>query len=140
MAEPDAGIVERTYPAVAGNIRPARTAITGWLQGQHADELMIGDVALAVSEACTNAVVHAYRRQAVGDFRVRAERRGDIVSIDVSDDGEGMTPRPDSPGLGVGLPIMAQLTDSFAIRSATQGSGTVVSMTFSPAGALTRVC
>ena len=132
--------VEHAYPAIVENVPLARTLIARWLQSHRADELMAGDIAVTVSEACTNVVVHAYRNRDLGDFRVRAERRGDTVSIEVSDDGNGMTPRPDSPGLGVGLPIMAGLTDSFAVRSGSHGEGTVVSMTFTPAGALSRTC
>ena len=49
------------------------------------------------------------------------------IRIVVSDDGSGLTARPDSPGLGLGLPIIAHITDDLVIHDAP-GGGTVVQM------------
>ena len=40
----------------------------------------------------------------------------------IADDGDGLVPRTDSPGLGLGLPIMAQLSDHFEIVSGPDGT------------------
>ena len=55
--------------------------------------------------------------------------RDDEIRVVVSDDGLGMLPRLDSPGLGVGLPFIAETTDSLDIVSG-EGGGTVLRMSF----------
>ena len=91
-------------------------------------------IALAVSEACNNVVAHAYRTsEGNGDgktFGLAAERHGTTVIVTVSDDGDGMTPRSDSPGLGLGMPLIATLSDDVKISPAASGTGTVVAMRF----------
>jgi len=89
-------------------------------------------IALAVSEAVTNAVIHAYRDRDPADEpgRVRLTLEVDAhgVLVVVDDDGVGMSPRPDSPGFGVGLPLIANLCDDFAIYQ--RAGGTSVQMRF----------
>ena len=130
--------LDRSFAAEPESVAHARQMLTGWLReslvGQNR---LIDDIAQAVSEACNNAVVHAYRTgEGNGDgeaFRLVAERLGATVSVTISDDGEGMTPRPDSPGLGLGLPLIACLSDDVKISPASTGTGTVVAMRFSSA-------
>jgi stage II sporulation protein AB (anti-sigma F factor) len=88
-------------------------------------------VALAVSEAVTNAVVHAYSEApSPGDVEIIAQRHlDDGLEVVISDYGHGMRPRPDSPGMGVGLPLLATLADHFEIEGGVSG-GTRVRMTF----------
>jgi anti-sigma regulatory factor (Ser/Thr protein kinase) len=130
--------VDGAYIADAQSVGAARASVAAWLRTLGADELMTGDVELAISEACTNAVIHAHRNGDRGSFRVVAESEGHSVRVTVTDDGCGMAPRPDSPGLGLGLPLIAALTDSLEVRPAFGVSGTVVSMLFSVAGAQAR--
>jgi serine/threonine-protein kinase RsbW/stage II sporulation protein AB (anti-sigma F factor) len=92
------------------------------------DEQGVGDIRLAVSEAATNAVVHAYR-EAEGTLVLRARVDGRELIVIVSDTGVGLAPRHDSPGLGLGMPLMASVTSSFSVVST--GSGTEVRMRFS---------
>jgi serine/threonine-protein kinase RsbW/stage II sporulation protein AB (anti-sigma F factor) len=91
-------------------------------------------VALAVSEAVTNAVVHAYVDAAeTGEIEVIAQRVGeDCLEILVCDEGRGMLPRHDSPGVGLGLPLVATLAESFEVQ-ARSGGGTQVRMAFAAA-------
>jgi anti-sigma regulatory factor (Ser/Thr protein kinase) len=88
-------------------------------------------VALAVTEAVTNAVVHAYAgAPEPGDVEVVVRRTPeDGVEILVCDEGRGMTPRTDSPGLGIGLPLAAALAERFEIQ-ARAGGGTRIRMAF----------
>jgi anti-sigma regulatory factor (Ser/Thr protein kinase) len=88
-------------------------------------------VALAVSEAVTNAIVHAYvDAPEPGEIEVVARRvGGDRLEILVCDDGGGMLPRHDSPGVGLGLPLVATLAESFEVQ-ARSGGGTRVRMAF----------
>ena len=94
------------------------------------DPRTLGDVLLAVSEVVTNCVVHAYRDRPRGDVAVEASRTGDSLTLSVSDRGRGMSPRTDSPGLGLGLPLVARVSSRVDI-SAPVGGGTLVSMWFS---------
>jgi anti-sigma regulatory factor (Ser/Thr protein kinase) len=82
-----------------------------------------------VSEAITNAVVHAYREADVGDVRVVACDEPDRLVVVVRDYGSGMLPRADSPGLGLGLPLISQMTDDLQIEAA-EGTGTLLRMHF----------
>jgi anti-sigma regulatory factor (Ser/Thr protein kinase) len=52
----------------------------------------------------------------------------DELLVAVSDDGVGLTPRADSPGLGLGLPIIAALADRFEVQE--RAGGTRVLMGF----------
>ena len=89
------------------------------------------DVALAVSEAATNVVVHAYPDGEPGPLWVTGAKAGPAVVIEVRDRGGGLRPRHDSPGLGLGLPTIAQVADTFDFREV--GRGVTVSMTFAVA-------
>jgi serine/threonine-protein kinase RsbW/stage II sporulation protein AB (anti-sigma F factor) len=82
---------------------------------------LLGSVKLAVSEAVTNAVVHAYVGSRPGPVHVAAWFEPDCLMIEVSDDGGGMMPRLDSPGLGIGLPFIADTVDSLDITSSSHG-------------------
>ena len=84
---------------------------------------------LAVSEAVSNVVVHSYRDTDDGDFTLRVEWDGGELKVIVRDEGCGMTPRTDSPGAGLGLPLIATLAESFSV-TAPPGGGTEVCMTF----------
>ncbi len=88
-----------------------------------------GPIALAVSEALTNAVLHAYRDMEVGDVRVVACNKPDRLVVVVRDYGGGMLPRADSPGLGLGLPLISSMTDALQIEAA-DGAGTLLRMHF----------
>jgi len=87
-------------------------------------------VRLAVSEAVSNVVVHSYREhERRGEFTVSIEWEADVLHVIVRDHGCGMQPRADSPGAGLGLPLIASLADSFSVVVPPDG-GTEVSMTF----------
>ena len=96
---------------------------------------MLSDIALAITEATTNAVLHAYRDRAEpGAVSIGAEFDGECVSFSVSDEGSGLAPRVDSPGLGLGLGLIAQVADSADVRAPETG-GTEVVMRFNVARA-----
>ena len=120
----------RTVPAVAENVAPIRHAVVDLAAKAGATEEIRTDVALAVGEACANVVVHAYPPGDVGPLIVHAEVKDSALHINVCDQGQGMTPRPDSPGLGLGLPLIANLSDHLEIRDGDAGVGTVVAMRF----------
>jgi anti-sigma regulatory factor (Ser/Thr protein kinase) len=88
------------------------------------------DVALAVSEAVTNAVLHGYRDGAVGPVRVVACAERDRLVVVVRDYGCGMRPHPDSPGLGLGLSVIGRLTTEMNIERPDDGGGMRLRMHF----------
>jgi serine/threonine-protein kinase RsbW/stage II sporulation protein AB (anti-sigma F factor) len=88
------------------------------------------DIALVLTEAATNAVWHAYLDTNPGPLYVSARLLERSLIIVVIDRGRGMLPRSDSPGLGLGLQLMARLTDVLRISSDPCGAGTCVQATF----------
>ena len=92
------------------------------------------DVALAVSEACSNVVAHAYRDAAApGPLLVETYRRDGEFVVIVSDEGTGIAPRATSPGAGFGLALIARLTERLELGSNGLG-GAKVTMAFARAG------
>jgi serine/threonine-protein kinase RsbW/stage II sporulation protein AB (anti-sigma F factor) len=104
-----------------------RREVAAFAERAGMDEDGVGSVRLAVSEAATNAVVHAYRESA-GELQVRAYVERDELVVIVCDTGLGLAPRPDSPGLGLGMPLMASVTSSFRVVS--REIGTEIHMAF----------
>ncbi len=117
-------------PARAENIAVVRHAF-GALEDAYAlDAQTLADIRLAVTEACTNVVVHAYPGGTEGPMEVLATLLGDELTVVVRDEGRGIGPRPDSPGLGLGLPLIASLTESVRLGRDDE-ERTEVRMTFS---------
>jgi anti-sigma regulatory factor (Ser/Thr protein kinase) len=106
--------IELTLPARAENVAVVRHALGGLGDALRLDPQLLSDVKLAVTEACTNVVVHAYAG-ADGPMQVAAEIEGGQLTVVVRDEGRGITPRPDSPGLGLGLPLIATLTETLEL-------------------------
>src|SRR5687768_5580945 len=100
-----------TWPAVPENVALARRTIVAHLREAETTDPPLSDVALAVSEAATNVVTHAFVDRPAGVFRVAIDSDDERLEVLVEDDGRGMVPRPDSPGLGLGLPLIATVSD-----------------------------
>jgi stage II sporulation protein AB (anti-sigma F factor) len=96
--------------------------------GATPDEL--DGIKLAVSEAMTNAVMHAYRHNGSGHVHVSAALASGELWVLVSDDGDGLQTGAESPGLGVGLALICEVSDGCAIVKRS-GGGTEVRMRFS---------
>jgi serine/threonine-protein kinase RsbW len=108
----------------------ARRAVVDWAQKHVEDRATLSDIALAITEATTNVVLHAYRdREVPGSVSIKAEAFQDHVRLVVLDEGSGLAPRVDSPGLGLGLGLIAQVADSADVRTPETG-GTEVIMRF----------
>jgi serine/threonine-protein kinase RsbW len=120
--------LSRDYSAVADSVPLARNALVAMARSAGADDGQLEAVRLAVSEALTNAVIHAFPRRA-GRIQVTAWTGPDEFIIQIADDGLGFQTNTERPGLGVGLGLISQLSDSFAIRQPHSG-GTEVRMRF----------
>src|SRR3954470_15733237 len=104
----DAPDLELTLPARPENVAVARHAIGGFADVLDVPDQTLADVKLAVTEACTNVVVHAYPG-GEGPAPLRAPVDGGVRRVVVVDQGRGIRPGADSPGLGLGLPLIATL-------------------------------
>jgi serine/threonine-protein kinase RsbW/stage II sporulation protein AB (anti-sigma F factor) len=112
------------------SVSAIRHTLQDWARAAGIREEIISAVGLAVSEASTNAVVHAYADHVEpGPITVAAGLDDDALWVNVCDEGRGMRPRPDSPGLGLGLPLIAQMTSVFEVHEGDAG-GTEVRMRF----------
>ena len=78
-------------------------------------------VSLAVSEAASNVVFHAYRDRDREPFTATAAVEDDRLVVTIADRGSGMRPNPDSAGLGLGLSIIGNVADSVEFDSSDQG-------------------
>lgn len=122
--------IHRSLEAVPASVPALRSAVAEFVIRAGIGEPVLTSVKLAVSEAVTNAVLHAYVEAArPGPVHVSAWLDGDSLLVEVSDDGTGMMPRLDSPGLGVGLPFIADTADTLDIGS-PPGGGTQLRMSF----------
>lgn len=117
-----------TYSAETGAVPRARRALREFARAAGADTERTDRVALASSEAITNAVVHAYRGQTGSVYVTAAVVSGELWIL-IADDGCGLEPRADRPGLGLGLGLITQVSDQLAIVPRASG-GTEVRMRF----------
>ena len=121
--------IELTRPARAEELRALREAVVTFAADLPGIDL--DAVRLAVGEACANVVVHAYRQNngTAGEIHLRALTEDGSLVVEVRDDGCGPGPREDSPGLGLGLPMMSQLATELQILG-REPAGTLVRMRF----------
>ena len=115
----EATLLDVDLPAEPRSASRARRAVLDSLRGIAVDRDAIGVV---VSEAVTNAVLHAYPEREPGWVHVQASIDDDGVAVSVADDGLGMRPRTDSPGIGLGLPLMSDLADRVEVISRRPGT------------------
>ena len=119
--------VRLTIPAKAEYITLGRLALTGItrLRRDFPAEVL-GDMKLALTEACTNSVRHAYADGA-GTVEILYELYPDRLAVEVNDQGEGFTPPSDrsddgelSEG-GLGIAIIEALSDELEISQRAEG-------------------
>lgn len=124
--------VKRQALARAENLAPLRTAIWRHALGVGASAELAHAVRLAVGEALANVVMHAYVGRRPGKMAVEAWVDEDRhLTVRVLDEGHGLIPRLDSPGMGLGLGLMAQMADDFRVSNREGTPGTSVSLRFS---------
>jgi serine/threonine-protein kinase RsbW len=129
--------VRLSLPARPEKIAMVRRALEAIAEERGLPQRMLEDMRLAVTEACTNVVRHAYDDDEVcaGDaMRVELRPYDGGMRVVVEDRGRGLAPSPDLGGPGLGLPMIAALATDVEIRQAP-GEGSRVAMSFSPAPA-----
>lgn len=122
------GNLIQSYPAIAASVPRARRELTEYAVLAGATPQQLEGIRLAASEALTNVVVHAYHGYA-GRIYVHADLAGGELWICIGDDGCGLQANHQSPGLGVGLALIAHATDGLTIMNRSSG-GTEVRMRF----------
>lgn len=109
-----------------------RRDVVAYARQAGADPSVCDAVALAVAEALNNVVVHAYNDRPPGRVQLESYCDGEgHVIVRVIDEGAGMIPRTDSPGLGLGMSLMARMADDLHVTTRPEVPGTVVAMRFS---------
>jgi serine/threonine-protein kinase RsbW len=120
-------------PATANEVGLIRRSVLEAAETQGFDPALRDDIGLAVSEACANVVMHAYRDEpAPGPLTVEIHSTNGEFVVVVSDEGLGIAPRTDSPGLGLGLALIARLAHRLEI-GANGGDGAKLTMAFAAA-------
>jgi serine/threonine-protein kinase RsbW len=131
--------VRLTFPAKADYLLLARLALAGLARNMPIDSELLADLKLAVTEACGNAVRHAYREED-GTVRLELVLRPDRLDMIVADDGSGIglpqidelvdaEPREQPVDGGMGMAIIRAIVDELDVREGGDGRGTVVHMT-----------
>jgi anti-sigma regulatory factor (Ser/Thr protein kinase) len=117
--------LELELPSEPTSVRVARHAVAGVARSAGAPE---ADVKLAVSEAVSNAVTHAFRDRDPGTIMVSARIDRGKLLVTIADDGSGMRPNLDSKGLGLGISLITKLAGD--VRFDSSDKGLTVSMSF----------
>ena len=121
--------VRWTWPAEPASVAIARHHVMDYLRECATLDPPLNDVCLVASELVTNVVQHAYIDENGGEVRVVLDFTAQRLCLTVEDDGGGLMPRPDSPGLGLGIPITAIVAEDVTTRT-SPGEGTRVAVTF----------
>ena len=129
--------IKLEFPSKSSNEAFARTAAAAFASQLDPTMEELGDIRTAVSEAVTNAIVHAYP-ESIGKISLRLRILGkDVLEVSVRDWGRGienveqaMRPLYSTGGeerSGMGFTIMGSFMDKLRVRSAP-GKGTTVTM------------
>jgi anti-sigma regulatory factor (Ser/Thr protein kinase) len=121
--------MSESYPAAPSSVPWARNVVGAFAAEAGIGAQRLEDVRLAVSEAITNAVTYAYDGSP-GEIHVLAAAVSGGLWIVIADDGQGMRDRRgETRGLGLGLGLMARLSDALTILTRSSG-GVEVRMRF----------
>jgi serine/threonine-protein kinase RsbW len=130
--------VELTLDAQPQNLALIRLALAGVAATVGAPREVVSDLKLAVTEACTNVIQHAYGGESgAGEIVVRYTAGPGMLAVEVEDTGAGFEldappADPDRNGGGNGLMIIRVLTDELSVSSARTGTRIGFVKRFSP--------
>lgn len=128
-------IIRLTIPAKPEYITLGRLALTGIarLRAEPLSQEVLGDLKLALTEACTNSVRHAYA-DGNGHVEILYELHEDKLVVEVADEGEGFEPPPEPSAAlageelsegGLGIAIIEALADELEIRERAEGGSSL---------------
>ena len=126
------------FSAISENESFARSVISCFILRLNPSLSQLSDIKTSVSEAVTNAIVHAYK-DGSGEITMEAEISDNKIHINIFDNGIGIeniekalepfyTTKPDEERSGMGFTIMQSFMDKVKVES-KKGLGTKVYMT-----------
>lgn len=119
-------------PATADQLAEIRRRLFAWLEPLGVSTTVAADIVLAVNEACTNCIEHAYRGTKPGLMEIEAsvsrDGHGEQIAVCVADFGTWRTPPTQPTTRGRGLPIMSAMSDDVDLERTS--TGTTVRITF----------
>ena len=121
--------VKLTLPARPENVSVIRHVLGAFAEALRLPDDLVEDLRLAVTEACTNVVRHAYPPEQPGPVEISIVPSEDQVSVVVADFGRGIGSSSDTTGPGLGLPLIAAISDEVELQP-VPGGGSRVAMTF----------
>lgn len=128
MPPDGAHAVRLTFPAKPEYISLCRLALTGLARFRAVEDETLADLKLAITEAASNSVRHAYDQQG-GVVEVVYSLEADRLVVEVTDSGEGFEPPAErtaaGDGLsegGLGIAIIRAIADELEIASGAEGS------------------
>ena len=123
-------VVRLTIPAKPEYITLCRLALTGLARVRPFSDEQLADLKLALTEATSNSVRHAYPGDEDGHVQVSYELRRDRIVIEVVDDGEGFDPEVETSTAvsdlsegGLGIAIIRAIGDEFSLESRAGARG-----------------
>jgi anti-sigma regulatory factor (Ser/Thr protein kinase) len=126
----EVSLLSISVAAKASELAPIRQAVAELARELDADEEAVARIALAVNEACSNVVSHAYGDGEAGTVEVEAWGKGRDLVFSVRDSGTPLAQRPTgSTGAGLGLYLIASLSDDCELRNPEEG-GTEILLGF----------
>jgi serine/threonine-protein kinase RsbW len=130
MSDIGSRTIKLTIPAKPEYIILGRLALTGLAGLRPVSAETLGDLKLALTEACSNSVRHAYSDGRDGFVEIRYELHSDRLVVEVADDGEGFDPSEldgngdeDLSEGGLGIAIIRALADELELGDRDAGRG-----------------
>jgi serine/threonine-protein kinase RsbW len=114
----EANCVGGELAAIAASVPRLRGLVVDLARSHGADDHAVARIALAVTEAVTNAILHAYTDDRLTykvQFAADIEPGSGDLQVVISDRGSGMRSDGRSAGLGQGLRLIASITNDFSI-------------------------
>src|SRR5919109_2760535 len=122
-----AEVVALAIPARAEYVALCRLALTGIARTRALAPELVADLKLALTEACSNSVRHAYDEGREGVVEVRYELADERIVVEVADDGAGFDPevleraQEELDEGGLGIAIIRAVTDELDIGVRSEG-------------------
>jgi serine/threonine-protein kinase RsbW len=121
--------VRLTLPARPENVAVVRHVLSAFGEALNLPRSVADDMRLAVTEACTNVVRHAYDGGEPGPIEIVIRPSGEMLDVIISDRGRGTGLSPDRAGPGLGMSLIAALAHSLEVQH-SPSAGSRLAMSF----------